>query len=82
MRRKLELKEITENASVLQQMLDQLDEDEKSGSEGDISEDALATLKYLHDSCKRLQPTILILLGDTDDSDILGKLFFLFFSIA
>lgn len=74
MRRKLELKEITENATVLQQMLDQLEEEEKNGSEGEISEDALATLKYLYDSCKKLQPTILILLGDTDDSDCLGNI--------
>lgn len=72
MRRKLELKEITENATLLQEMLDQLDEEQ--GSTEEITEDTLATLKVLYESCQKLQPTILILLGDTDDNDCLGKM--------
>lgn len=75
MRRKLELKEITENATVLKQMLDQLEEDQNKDQADEITEDALVTLKYLYDSCQKLQPTILILIGDTDDNECLGKHF-------
>lgn len=73
MRRKLELKEITENATVLKQMLDQLEEDQNKDDAEEITEDALATLKYLYESCQKLQPTILILIGDTDDNECLGN---------
>lgn len=73
MRRKLELKEITENATVLKQMLDQLEEDQKQSTH-EITEDALVTLEYLYESCKKLQPTILILIGDHDDNECLGNL--------
>ena len=73
MRRKLELKEITENATVLKQMLDQLEEDQNKDDAEEITEDALVTLKYLYDSCQKLQPTILILIGDTDDNECLGN---------
>lgn len=78
MRRKLELKEITENATVLKDMLDQIEEEDRSGSTEKISEDAIGTLKFLYASCQKLQPTILILIGDTDDNDCLGKLQFNF----
>lgn len=71
MRRKLELKEITENASLLKEMLDQVEEDQKIDSKAVLSEDALATLKFLYDSCQKLQPTILILLGDVEENDCL-----------
>ncbi|XP_031625455.1 ADP-ribosylation factor-binding protein GGA3 [Contarinia nasturtii] len=72
MRRKLELKEITENATVLKQMLDQLEDDQtKKSSTDEITEDLLATLTYLYESCKKLQPTILILIGDTEDNECL-----------
>lgn len=73
MRRKLELKEITENATVLKDMLDQIEEQETNGSTEEISEDAIDTLKCLYVSCHKLQPTILILIGDTEDNDCLGK---------
>lgn len=74
MRRKLELKEITENATVLKQMLDQLEEDQDKEDDADeITEDALATLKFLYESCQKLQPTILILIGDTEDNECLGN---------
>lgn len=74
MRRKLELKDITENASLLKDMLDQMEEDQKSGSSEETSEDVIATMKLLYDSCQKLQPTILILLGDIEDNDCLGML--------
>lgn len=74
MRRKLELKEITENANVLKQMLDQIECEQNNGSTEDIAEDVLATLNFLFESCQKLQPTILILIGDTgDDNDCLGN---------
>lgn len=73
MRRKLELKEITENATLLNEMLDQLREESQTdnSSAEEITEDTLATLKVLYESCQKLQPTILILIGDTDDNDCL-----------
>lgn len=73
MRRKLELKEITENATVLKQMLDQLEEDQNKDDAEEITEDALATLRFLYESCQKLQPTTLILIGDTEDNDCLGS---------
>lgn len=75
MRRKLELKEITENATLLKDMIDQMDEDQRNGS-SDATEDVLATLKHLYESCQKLQPTILILLGDVEDNDCLGNFCF------
>lgn len=74
MRRKLELKDITENASLLKDMLDQMEEDKQSESTEETSEDVLATMKLLYESCQKLQPTILILLGDMEDNDCLGIL--------
>lgn len=73
MRRKLELKEITENATLLKDMLDQMEEDQRNESAEEVTEDVLATLKHLYASCQKLQPTILILLGDVEDNDCLGK---------
>lgn len=75
MRRKLELREITENATVLMDMLDQIEIDQKNNVSEIVSEDTLATLKCLYDSCLKLQPTIMILLNDTDDNDCLGMFF-------
>lgn len=75
MRRKLELKEITENATLLNEMLDQLAEDQKNGFSEEVIEDTLDTLKCLYESCQKLQPTILILTGDTDDNECLGIYF-------
>lgn len=75
MRRKLELKEITENATLLKDMIDQMDEDQRNGSSEETTEDVLATLKHLYESCQKLQPTILILLGDVEDNDCLGNFF-------
>lgn len=74
MRRKLELNEITENASLLMDMLDRLEAARKNGGEEDTSEDVLATMKCLFESCKKLQPTISILLGDTEESECLRKI--------
>lgn len=73
MRRKLELKEITENATLLNEMLNQLEGEAQmeSNSTEEITEDTLATLKVLYESCQKLQPTILILIGDTDDNECL-----------
>lgn len=71
-RRKLELQEITDNATLLKEMLEQLEADQKQGLTEDVTEDTLATLKFLYDSCQKLQPTILILIGDTDDHESLG----------
>lgn len=74
MRRKLELKEITDNATLLKEMLDQLEEDQKNDSD-ELSEDSLDTMKYLYESCQKLQPNILILTGDTDNNECLGIYF-------
>lgn len=74
MRRKLELKEITENATVLMDMLEQIEIDQRNNVSENVTEDTLATLKCLYDSCMKLQPTIMILLNDTDDNDCLGNL--------
>lgn len=76
MRRKLELKEITENATVLMDMLEQIEIDQRNQVSDCVSEDTLATLKCLYDSCLKLQPTIMILLNDTDDNDCLGMFVF------
>lgn len=73
MRRKIELKEITENATVLMDMLEQIEIDQRNDASENVSEDTLATLKCLYDSCQKLQPTITILLNDTD-TDCLGML--------
>lgn len=74
MRRKLELNEITENASLLMDMLDEVEAARKNGVEEDATEDVLLTMKYLYESCKKLQPTISILLGDTEESECLRKI--------
>lgn len=73
MRRKLELKETTENASLLKEMLDEVELAQRNGTKADTTEDALVTMKHLYESCKKLQPTILILLGDTEESECLRK---------
>lgn len=65
-RRKLELKEINENAGLLIEMLEQLNQD------GDVSEDVLATIKDLYESVKRLQPTIAIIANELNENDLLG----------
>lgn len=69
-RRKLELKEISENANLLKEMLDQLDQD---GANGDVSEDVLATVKDLYESVKRLQPTIAIIANEINENELLGQ---------
>lgn len=79
MRRKLELKEITENATLLMDMLEQLENEQKNSSTENTNEDAVATMKHLYESCHKLQPTILILLGDIEDNDCLGKCDGIFF---
>lgn len=70
MRRKLELKEINENANLLKEMLDQLNQD---GTNVDVSEDVLATVKDLYESVKRLQPTIAIIANELNENELLGK---------
>lgn len=77
-RRELELKEMFENGNLLNEMLDQIAEAKNNGI-NELTEDVLATLKDLYDSCKRVQPTILILLGDLNVNELLGKLQFVFF---
>lgn len=80
MRRKLELKEITENATVLNDMLKQIEIDQRNNVSENVTEDTLATLKCLYDSCQKLQPTIMILLNDTEDNDCLGNLCHIYFT--
>lgn len=72
MRRKLELKEIMENASLLKEMLEEIEQSTKNGSQSETHEDTLATLKCLYDSCQRFLPTISIILGDIDENECLG----------
>lgn len=72
MRRKLELKEIMENASLLKEMLAELEQSTKNGLQNETHDDTLATLKCLYDSCQRFQPTISIILGDVEENECLG----------
>lgn len=72
MRRKLELKEIMENASLLREMLAELEQSTINGLHNETHEDTLATLKCLYDSCQRFQPTISIILGDIEENECLG----------
>lgn len=69
MRRKLELKEIMNNASLLKDMLDEC---EQNGAGSQPTEDELTTMKFLYDACKRLQPTILIILNDVAETECLN----------
>lgn len=70
-RRKLQLKEIYENAQLLNDMLTEMG---PSVDGGDVlTEDVLVTLNDLYESCRKLQPTILILIGDLNDTDLLGE---------
>lgn len=64
-RRKLELKEIMSNASLLDDMLNAFDQG------GQPSEDELTTMKFLFEACRKLQSTISIILGDVNDLDCL-----------
>lgn len=69
-RRKLQLKEVYENAHLLNEMLDQ------TGSVNGVevlTEDVLVTLNDLYDACTKLKPTILILVGDLNETDLLGE---------
>lgn len=70
MRRKLELKEISNNATLLKEMLDA---SEQNGTNTAPTEDEITTMKSLHDACKQLQPTILIILGDAEESECLAE---------
>lgn len=75
MRRKLELKEINENADLLKEMLLQLDADRTSSGGTEVSEDVLATIRDLHGSIRRLQPTIAIIANEmNEENDLLGEL--------
>lgn len=67
MRRKLELKEIMENANLLKDMLDASEQNTAP------SEDELTTMRSLYDTCKQLQPTILIILGDVEENYCLAE---------
>lgn len=64
-RRKIELREIIENSTVLSEMLDQWDE-------SDANEDALTTIKELHTTCENLQRTLSILAGEPEDRELQG----------
>lgn len=69
-RRKLQLKEVYENTFLLNEMLEQTG----SGSGAEVlTEDVLVTLNDLYEACKKLQPTILILVGDLNETDSLGE---------
>lgn len=70
-RRKLQLKEVYENAHLLNEMLDQTGS--ASGAEV-LTDDVLVTLNDLYEACKKLQPTILILVGDLNETELLGEL--------
>lgn len=65
-RRKIELREIVDNATLLNEMLDQWDDEE-------ASEDTLATIKDLYEACGKLRPTLAILAGETQENEILGN---------
>lgn len=65
-RRKIELREIVDNATVLAEMLDEWNE-----SNG--NEDALTTIKDLHTTCENLQRTLSILAGEPDDTELQGR---------
>lgn len=67
-RRKLELREIIENATLLSEMLDQW-------NEAEANEDTLATIKDLHTACENLQRTLSILAGEPDDHEFQGNCF-------
>lgn len=69
-RRKLQLKEVYENAYLLNEMLDQTGS--ANGAEV-LTEDVLVTLNDLYEACRKLQPTILILVGDLNETDLLGE---------
>lgn len=64
-RRKLELKEIMSNASLLDEMLNVFDQG------GLPNEDEFTTMKFLFEACQKLQSTISIILGDVNDMDCL-----------
>lgn len=64
-RRKLELREIIENATLLSEMLDQWNEEA-------ANDDTLATIKDLHTACEHLQRTLSILAGEPDDNELQG----------
>lgn len=68
-RRKLELREIIEKATLLKEMLEEL---EKNSSSEEVTEDILATLQYLYESCDRLRPTIMIITGDVNETECIG----------
>lgn len=70
-RRRLQLKEVYENAYLLNEMLDQTGS--ANGAQV-LTEDVLVTLNDLYEACKKLQPTILILVGDVNETDLLGEL--------
>lgn len=69
-RRKLQLQEVYENAYLLNEMLDQTGS--ANGAEV-LTEDVLVTLNDLYEACRKLQPTILILVGDLNETDLLGE---------
>lgn len=68
MRRKLELNEILNNASLLKDMLDAC---EQNGASSQPTEDEVTTMKFLYDACKKLHPTILIILSDVSETECL-----------
>lgn len=64
-RRKIRLREIVDNATVLNEMLDQWNESE-------ANEDTLTTIKDLHTTCENLRRTLSILAGEPDDTELQG----------
>lgn len=69
-RRKLQLQEVYENSYLLNEMLNQTGS--ANGAEV-LTEDVLVTLNDLYEACRKLQPTILILLGDLNETELLGE---------
>lgn len=65
MRRKIQIKEIIECASLLNEMLDQTDGNA-------LSDDELTTLNDLHSSCRKLHPTMSIIVADLNEAEVLG----------
>lgn len=69
-RRKLQLQEVYENSYLLNEMLNQTGS--ANGAEV-LTEDVLVTLNDLYEACRKLQPTILILVGDLNETELLGE---------
>lgn len=74
LKRGLELKKAMDNASLLNEMLNNFKSNE-------TTDDELVTIKELYTSCQNLIPTISRLAGDIQNNELLGKYFHLLFML-